>query len=779
MWSRRVLHARSTFRARGRAGHWLARPVACTPDQTPMRLPPPLLRLPQSIVVLLPVLTLIRVWLPELAHYRVREATISPDVVAAARPAPSDEVLLELRGFYLFPLEQRTPELETRLAERILQGRLELPETPPSPVSLPFAASDLEVASPASLMFAGLVVPELLLAAYASTGRDTFFVAARDYLLAWNAYERDAWLPKGLLWNDHATAARVRVVGEFWRLYRARPDYDPEVGRAVLQQAARYGEFLLRPDHFTFSTNHGVMQNIGLLHLSLAFPSLPQTARYREVALARLHEQMPFFIDAEGVIREHSAGYQAFGLEVLGMAFRALTLAGIPIPDEWARKYERAATFFAQLRRPDATLPANGDTDGAARRAIPHVTTIDAQGRAAARYLPDRWDRSLGATLRGDAGYWVEWSVPPERAGVDPARQTMVTWTQRPPEAHKHADELAVFVWSEGVSWLTGTGYWPYSSPHRAVASSWSSSNAPHLVDEPFGSQRTPRLLASGSNPRLGAVDLERTGPGTFRVRRQVVRFEPGGWVILDVAQTPTAHRTVWTVPPSVNVRAVSAGQFALEATRTSAGARLVALASGGAAIREYRGSETPFAGWHVEHGALLPAPAITIDQPAGESWLVVALTVGSQHSAAGGAPRWSLESPERWALTLPGVSGLVHVAREGDLLRVTPGSGAGRADTLRLAPAPDATESFRALATAYRSIAPTYPRFQEYGARRLKVTYLVLLLVVAQELVLFLTRRFVPRWSGPLRVASVFAWIGVVVWLHGWFLRTAIVMTL
>ena len=65
---------------------------------------------------------------------------------------------------------------------------------------------------PASICLAAFAVPDFLLAAYAHTHREEFFTAARDFLLAWGAYERDAWLPKGDMWNDHATAARVNVL---------------------------------------------------------------------------------------------------------------------------------------------------------------------------------------------------------------------------------------------------------------------------------------------------------------------------------------------------------------------------------------------------------------------------------------------------------------------------------------------------------------------------------------------------------------------------------------
>ena len=145
---------------------------------------------------------------------------------------------------------------------------------------MPFSPDDLDGVPPGiQLWFAGSGVPDILLRAYAATGQEPYFALARDMILAWDHYERTAWQPRGYLWNDHATAARVRVLGEFWRLYRQRPDYSPEVGRVVLEQAARYRALLADPGRFTFATNHGVMQNLGLLEWPRPFPSLPDAER--------------------------------------------------------------------------------------------------------------------------------------------------------------------------------------------------------------------------------------------------------------------------------------------------------------------------------------------------------------------------------------------------------------------------------------------------------------------------------------------------------------------
>ena len=219
-------------------------------------------------------------------------------MVEEARRAPADSVLTELREFDLMPMAGRQRHPRSRSRRAFSRAASSSPNLPVGQVGLPFSSDDLDRLPPAlQLRFAGFVVPDFLLAAYVASGREEFFAAALEFIMSWGQFERQSVLPKGLLWNDHATAARVRVLAEFWRIYRSRPDFRPEVGQAVLEQAARYGHFLSSPGHFMFFSNHGVMQNLGLLQLSLAFPSLPEAALYRRWRSNDWSSSLAFYID--------------------------------------------------------------------------------------------------------------------------------------------------------------------------------------------------------------------------------------------------------------------------------------------------------------------------------------------------------------------------------------------------------------------------------------------------------------------------------------------------
>jgi len=727
------------------------------------------------LTVLLPVLVMLSVWLLVLQHYAVDDVPVSADMVESARHAPSDAVLTELGDFSLLPIENRGRAMEVKVADGILDGQLALPGLSPAPIGLPFEPDDLDGLPPAlRLWFAAYTVPDFLLAAYVDTGREEFFAMARDTILAWDDYERSVRLPKGYLWNDHAIAARVRVLGEFWRIYRQRPDYRAEDGLVVLQQAARYRELLSDPGHFTFATNHGLMQNLGLLHLEAAFPTLPDGARYRQLAIDRLGDQLGFLLDEDGVFRENSAGYQGFDLGILAMTFRTMTLLGMPIPEDWTGKYDRGLDFLARLERPGGSLPLVGDTDGGYQGRDLRVTGVDELGMSGALH-PREATRPDGPwSVHPAAGYAVEWDGLddwPEAVGLS---QTVVTWTRPPAPSHKHADELSVHVWSKGVDWLTGVGYWPFSDPGWSNAQSWSAANAPHRTGEAPNSDRTARLLSSGRTTEVSALDVERRAPGKYLARREVVHVEPDLWVIVDhvSADTTTGNETVWTIDPAVDIRQADAGtSWTLESANGSAAARLTVAGSPGTIAGAFKGSTSPFAGWTVTGARPQPAPAIRVEQPPGNAWSVTVLStaaLASPQAYDGGEPQMSAGSTaDEWTVTLPMGSGELRIAKtEAQIAVERPGADA-TTSAVELRPAPDVSPELDSIKDAFDRMASAYPVFQERRSARVQTTGALAVLLLAQELFLLLVRRIRPGLVMPIRLLALVCWVavGAVLW--------------
>jgi len=304
-------------------------------------------RWPLNVIgVLAPTIVFVAIWFPLIAHYFVPNVSITEDMIDSARQAPIDSVLDEIERFFGTSNEDRKELIAS--AQMVLQGKVAIPGHSSLEFNFPFSADDLDKKLPGwHLFFARFSIPYLLLNAYEASRRDEFLMAAKDVILGFASYERKAWLPKGLLWNDHAIAGRIAVLAKFWKRYRNHPDYQPEVAKELFQLVARSAQLLAKPSHFTFATNHGIMQNLALWQICPAFPSLPNIDYYKNIALERMRDQMRFYVNEEGVILEHSAGYQKVGLKLMGMAFRHLTLLDMPIPEDWKEKYQKAEAFYA------------------------------------------------------------------------------------------------------------------------------------------------------------------------------------------------------------------------------------------------------------------------------------------------------------------------------------------------------------------------------------------------------------------------------------------------
>jgi hypothetical protein len=652
-------------------------------------------------------------------------------------------------------------------AEHLLKGELKLPGSVPWKFTTPFASRDLDRA-PSQLEFAGLIVPIILLDAYELTSRPEFFVMARESIVKFAEYEAAAWLPPGFLWDDHATAARIPVLIKFWRLYRSRPDFDPRVARTVLQLLARSGKLLAKPSHYTFRTNHGVMQNLALLYLCISFPKLPNVDNGCRTAIDRLSEQMGHFVNAEGVVLEHSAGYHAFGMELLGMIFRCLTLLDRPIPSDWTDKYRKVRAYYANLRRPDGTLPMYGDTGS--NIWAPLVTVPDESGRAAALQRARDWRPEKPFNLFPVAGHAIWWRGLEKWPEPRDVAQTVVTWSNFRGHGHKLADELSVVLWSGGQTWVTNSGYWPYGNWGREQAEGWEGANAPHLSGEPKNSARTAELLGYADNGRVTVLDLLRRGPEGYAARRQLVQLGAELWLVLDQIedQTPRRSITLWTLDPElVVVEKPFENAFRLKSRGSGSTMLAHFLASEGTEIETFRGSSQPFAGWVVTEGTPTPATAFRIEQPSGNSW-ALALWIPEKRVGTNNvlAPPEILEwaNGDRWILRIPLQSGnvvLQRMDREVIVQDVARGQ-----DRVRVARAPDISAERAVIRSAFRASESQSQKYRDLYRYRLKITYLLLAILAIQEVSCFLLWNAMRKYQFALRVAQSSAWFIMGAWI-------------
>jgi hypothetical protein len=695
------------------------------------------------------------IWAPIWSHYFVEETPLAADHIELSRQHPGDEVLRELGTLK----HNLVPPIGPDHEDPVAVARDLIAESEQVGRSSLFDPEYL-----AGLNYAGLETLRVLLAAYESSGDPVFLATATRFLVDFARFERSAWLPRGLLWNDHAVGVRAVALAEFWRIYRHSPGFNEDTARLLLEHVVSTANRLADPRHYTFASNHGTMQNVGLLHLSLAFPQLPWMARHAELAIERQREQLTYLFGPEGAWRENSAGYHKLGLELTGIFLRYMTLANLDIPPAMRHTYEAASAYYGALRAADGSLPAIGDTSYATHHREPLTTAFDAAGRASEMTRVEPEPPGVKQRLFADLGQAVWWSADEHRA------QTVVTWSNFTRHGHKHADELSLNLRSAAGRWWTSVGYWPLDHELRHKARSWSGSNAPHLADEAEHSARSSSLLGYGWSKDLAAIHLRRAGPGAFLVERQIVYVEPSTWLILDTFDDnqPRDARIVWGVDHDVDILpGPSRGSFMLSRQGSPTQMLVQVLASGALEPKILRGSVEPFAGW-VEHDYRpVPASAIVLTPSSAGTWTALVSRLqhpsGAREPGPVRMPDWT--GSTSWRLEIHENATKITVTRDGPFIRAARG---GDLLQLELSAAPAASAAARHGEQIFAAAAARYGgHFANNLTLRWKLTLLLLVLLVGHVAVMLLLRHVRPQYATALGLAAIAAWLISGLWLH------------
>jgi hypothetical protein len=722
----------------------------------------------------IPTIIFIAIWAPSILHYYVPNVVITKEIAERARTDPPDTILNEINRF--FDTSAFTDEKELiAAAEKVLQGKIEIPGRSPAVFGFPFDSDDFDRNLPGwKLFFSRLSIPALLMQAYEITGRNDFLAAAKDVILGFAIYERRAWIPKGLLWNDHAIAARISVIAKFWKLYRNHTEYEFKVAEEILQLVARSAQLLAKPTHFTFNTNHGIMQNLALWQICIAFPSLPDVDFYKQLALERMQDQIKFYVSNEGVVLEHSAGYHRVGLKFIAMAFRYMRLLNEPIPDEWEIKYQKARIFNTQLQRPDGSLPMFGDTASLGEKTRKNIKGKVANGQS--KSMIYKKGRSIKQhSLYPIAGYAIWWNGLDELSNEQILSQTVLAWSYFPGHAHKHADEMSVLLWAAGHNWITNIGYWPYGMKYRSKAVSWAGSNAPHLINEPFNSKRQTELLSNIWSDSSAFIELERQGPDGYIARRQVLNIKPNIWIVLDntIGNENQRTKTIWTSSYHFNpVMAEFPNSYIFKANNNDVYLTKFIITSKNAEISQYKGSVSPFAGWE----SYRPAPAIVIEQPAKNSWAAAIWLLqgfkGQNRRFSNPPVMENWKNSENWKIRLPFSSGLMIICREKNrIFFQKDNTGGGAQKKYILSEAQQISIERAEIKKAYQNAAKKYQRKIYKKYRHKKATYLLLAIFVIQGIIFLICRKFGKMHYTRLVIMTIFGWASLGILLFGIYL--------
>lgn len=664
------------------------------------------------------------IWVPEIAHFHVARPEMTDTQVDQAISGGDKNVAAAIQRID-FGLAGDLSDIETVLAaENMLVGRLYVPGVGYRDVGWPFEKGHLLLGGPTfQLRMAGLAWLELVVDAWRLTGEDKFLDFAEENALRFIRFEARQILPTGYLWNDHAVANRTIVYAHLWAALNTKNGIKRETARSLLVAADRSARLLARPSHYTYRTNHGVMQNVGLIVVAAAFPSLTDSEVFMSVGYERLARQMNYFLSNQGAVLEHSVGYHEFGVGILRSCFALLRALSVPVKPEHQSRLEHSEEILRLFSRPDYSIPNFGDSHqslGKVGRAI-----VDSANRESVDLIGHNDQDPKNGSFVLDAGYAIF------RSGIgtspDSGVHAAANWSHFISNAHEHADELSINYWVDGTSLWSGSGYWPYGDPHRGWAVGWAGSNAPHFVGERAVSDRASVLHAIASGPEYAIWLLRRKNKDGYNVSRQVVLFRDSWGLVLDSVQDQQSRQTevIWGVPTHINMTSREKRSARIVDRDSDRTFGLSIDATAPVAVTYFRGSLSPFLGWTASEGTVKEAWTVRVLSHANST---VATAWGKLSGTAANSELdvqitdWQGESD--WSVNVQ-VEGTLHsIRRAGSKVII---SGVGLTDLEVLLNEPGGDQSLSDETEAYRaevSSAEDYPEYFHWR-KRLSIYFL------------------------------------------------------
>ena len=713
---------------------------------------------------------LLSLWVPLWLRHRVDALALTAADVEASRSRPQP-ALREAATALAFD-ERVWPmggKADRQRANEVLRGQVRLAGRPVVTMAGLTWWDDPFQDPSWRLAFQGLAHARVLVAAWHATRRPEYLAKAKDIVLSWIEADRRWPFGGGFMWNDHAAAERAVTLSTFWGAYADSASYDPAVGALVVGSLTRHVGFLMDPRHFTFQTNHGVMQSLALLHVAAMMPVISERLPVVDTAVRRISSQYRLLVTPEGVWTEHSPGYQLMSVNLLRAAARYLELLGHPVPAEWTGTLSRLERTIVEFARPDGSLPAIGDT-----------VEITRPGDAWPRDPEQRWPgdllRAVQARDRSEqfvapcAGYAVLWDDSRVTPTIADRSQLVMTVSNFPGHAHKHADELALYLFARGRTWLTGPGDWPYASPQRGYATGWTGANAPAYDDESEVADRRAELTGVVHAPWGDLIAMQRTGPMGLHVERQVVWIRPDSIIVADRVTASGGKPVVvrWLFASDSLVESTGERHWRIRAQerhdRSEVG--LWVLSDGPASVTVTRGGHHPFHGWVYDGNEAKAAPVFEIRPERAQALVVTILGIASRpRQGAVTEPRLTTSAHD-WSVALAGHSG-ARYRLDASKTHVTLNAVDGRRETNHpIEPIRCSAETQGAYADIRHTLESEYGGFPDRGSvplsRYRDVTVLAIATLVVQEISLMAIKRHAPRLAGLVRIASCLVVISV-----------------
>lgn len=682
-------------------------------------------------------------WVPKYLLSYVGAPQITVQMVESSRVLPTKAALASIaKDIGIWEVPNYSLKELLNLADAICSGNYKVGPHKPVKLGMPpdWSVDPYHDVSWV-LRMQSLYPASVLLEAYSRTQNIRYIECARILIIGWINWSKHSLMNFDYVWNDHATSERVGVFANFWLYYRDHKAYDPSVAKELLQSVSRHAAFLSKPNLFTFSGNHGFMQNMALLHLAAYFAEVVDEEHLIDTVIERLDDQFSVLISPSGMMLEHSPGYHGFAVRMVKSAMSYLDFLHRKAPNKWHHMFSRMSHIETQLKRPDGSFPPIGDTR------IVQNSMLKTPGITS----------EMKDTLLPFAGYAIFRNT---RDAASYQTQLIMPWQNFPKHSHKHADELSLYLYSNGVQWIGGPGYWPFRDRvGREYAIGWAGANAPSYDGEGSEATRLSLLLGYGSEQSIDFLDVERIGPGGFSARRQLVWLEDSILIVLDRVIAPRDHKvnSYWHTAPGLESKELSEDN-AWQFIDTYSGKTSNVSIKGDPRldVSLVSGSKSPFNGWaysgayHREEPQLVPT--LVLEHPGPEAHFLTVWSIDGGSNSFVHSPTFTNgESAENWSATFAIGQREISVKRAvEEVVIVDHQPDSDSQYVLHVTPGPEITDQQEQYASKWNALEKKYSnkmyRLSNPGGRKITIkaiTWIIVLTWVVQELVVLILLYF------------------------------------
>ncbi len=453
-----------------------------------------------------------------------------------------------------------------------------------------------------------LFILRCLVFAHRESGDARYLEKGKEILESWIRQNPRDRPPCTFSWSDHSTALRAVLICAFLDYYDRAGGLDARFQATVAHSLLQHGLFLIRPENYAYSHNHGIYQDYALLVVATHLKEGTVSREWVSAALSRLEKQLAQTYSTRGIHLENSPGYHQSITELLDRIARYLGAVGIGRPERLLRTLDLAKGALPSFILPDFTIVPVGDTG--------------------------RGDRArIGSQLPADDRFVVH---PEGYAVISGSMHAFFAATCNS-LTHKHCDDLSLVLYDREGGILVDPGFLNYqlNDARRNYTLSWPAHNTVTVASEPpLAISRRCGIDAYGRTDRfvvLRGSSIRTTGQ--VHTRTLIYDIENESLIIMDLCKSMVSERwyRFFHFDPQTTLLMEADHRIQVQTSRDKR--YILALWPTQSELRLIAGQENPIQGWVADSfGDLSPAP-VTAESLLGAD-LVFLAAIGPQDAS-------------------------------------------------------------------------------------------------------------------------------------------------